>query len=276
MSDGEPALQDKPSPVSLTLADNSKWDLIYFHEISGGLWTSSSDCLDYDLDDAHTKFGKMKYLQNYYSKDGELELLLVYNTPFGEMTWDAANAGRWRQIGSPWALNIAPWSRTEMTYGYNATAPGGHTDVMEDLYVPWSQNWTGLAKCRDEAQALFDGNNGRDNWFFPIGQATDYSGAIPAHINATNCALYVRKDNVELQFYPGMEVGANTHLLTVNEMPSHGHGFGATNTGNKTDGYNDAGDPAVYDTNSIQYVGGGLEHNNVQPAIYINYWERIY
>ena len=76
---------------------------------------------------------------------------MVYNTPFGEMTWDAANAGRWRQTGSPWALNNTPWTRTEMAYGYNATAPGGHTDVMEDLYVPWGKNWTGLVKCRNEA-----------------------------------------------------------------------------------------------------------------------------
>lgn len=68
--------------------------------------------------------------------------------------------------------------------------------------------------------------------------------------------------------------GEETHILSVNEMPSHAHDFSTyNNTGNH--GINLAGSHGVVtdynSTNTTGYTGGSLPHNNMQPYIALNY-----
>lgn len=83
----------------------------------------------------------------------------------------------------------------------------------------------------------------------------------------------------------GTTGGAETHMLTTDEMPSHSHSTNAdgsttarlvTVTGNNTasDGLDTtSGEPDLYSntTLSISYTGGGQAHNNMQPFIVFNY-----
>jgi microcystin-dependent protein len=79
--------------------------------------------------------------------------------------------------------------------------------------------------------------------------------------------------------------GAETHVLTANEMPTHTHTSNAnggsigliTSTGSNTqngDVNGTPGEPDLYaplQALSINFTGGGLAHNNMQPFIVFNY-----
>ena len=79
------------------------------------------------------------------------------------------------------------------------------------------------------------------------------------------------------------EVGGaktDSHTLTLNEIPSHVHGYtGVTGTGNP-DGSSDsvaAGQPTSYPRQSeLDYEGGGAahSHNIMQPYIVVYFWKR--
>ena len=78
--------------------------------------------------------------------------------------------------------------------------------------------------------------------------------------------------------------GEASHLLTVNEIPSHRHvgiyggnserkgGYGSTGTHTGTLNENTA---TEYETFTTGYTGGGQAHNNMPPYLSVYMWERI-
>jgi len=68
--------------------------------------------------------------------------------------------------------------------------------------------------------------------------------------------------------------GAETHQLTINELPSHTHQF-ADNTGTTNVSIDDIGH-TIKDrvTSTTGATGGGAAHNNIQPYITVYMWKR--
>jgi len=68
--------------------------------------------------------------------------------------------------------------------------------------------------------------------------------------------------------------GAETHTLSVNELPSHTHQF-ADNTGNTNVSIDDISHTiANRVTGTTGATGGGAAHNNIQPYITVYMWKR--
>jgi len=71
----------------------------------------------------------------------------------------------------------------------------------------------------------------------------------------------------------GKQGGAKKHLLTIDEMPRHNH---TTTAGRANSGGSDV---PVQDGESsapaeIEYTGGDVPHNNLQPYLVVNIWKR--
>ena len=109
--------------------------------------------------------------------------------------------------------------------------------------------------------------------------AVDNLGGVSANVVADSAA-----DSI------GGQQGAETHALTVAEMPAHSHGMDSagahshsfnigSDDGESPDGFdkqnesdgtfntNTAGDH----THNIHNTGGGQAHNNMQPTMFVNY-----
>ena len=71
----------------------------------------------------------------------------------------------------------------------------------------------------------------------------------------------------------GATGGEATHVLTIEEMPSHRHTYprGVAGSGSGTNVYNAEGGEYGTDTG---YEGGGQAHNNMPPYIKVAIWKR--
>jgi microcystin-dependent protein len=66
----------------------------------------------------------------------------------------------------------------------------------------------------------------------------------------------------------GASGGAETHTLSISEMPAHTHSVPASGSLPRGDSSFEA---ATDDTGTSGSTGGGIAHNNVQPTIILNY-----
>lgn len=82
----------------------------------------------------------------------------------------------------------------------------------------------------------------------------------------------------------GITGGEETHVLTINESPSHNHKMSdytwAAFTKRKTDNdvsqfYNPGGWTFDYMQTETQYAGGNQAHNNMPPYLTVYMWQRI-
>lgn len=73
------------------------------------------------------------------------------------------------------------------------------------------------------------------------------------------------------------EGGESSHVLTVNEMPSHNHGVKYELTSaTRSNWAAHLGDGAAgIFSDHVTYTGGNGAHNNMPPYIVVNVWKRV-
>ena len=78
-------------------------------------------------------------------------------------------------------------------------------------------------------------------------------------------------------YIPGSMGGEETHILTVEEMPSHKHEVLISNQGGSYDYACQLKSPSaegVFNSNYTNNSGGGQPHNNMPPYLAVYIWKR--
>lgn len=140
----------------------------------------------------------------------------------------------------------------------------------EYVYKPSSAETDGLLLCdgrevsRTTYAALFAviggvfGEGDRDTTF----NLPDLLGRVPGGAGAGR-GLTART--------VGQALGAETHTLTIAEMPSHSHTVETVQTVSQN-AWGGGDVRANSTTKSTSSVGGGGAHNNMQPTTFAGYW----
>jgi microcystin-dependent protein len=122
-------------------------------------------------------------------------------------------------------------------------------------------------------------NTPPSGWILCDGQSTssypELAAVVGANVPNLKGRVPVGRDTGQTEFdVLGETGGANTHTLTVAQIPSHQHRTGLSSTqafNASLTGGNTAQVSFSQDVTLSQATGGGQAHNNLQPYLVINY-----
>ncbi len=262
-----------------TLSDGSKWARIFYHNSKSGTVVFSG------ISEARNVQGTDKYSRLYLLDDdtfknkidNKFEFMLCYPTY-------TTNYNRWKQTNSPTKEYINSEAGTTVT-GYEAVS------------IAWTANyWGGIQRHNSSTTEITNycyltGSIQNNSWWYAIAPIVAYQGGVPGPDNVvitTDVELWVRYDNL---FCPGDTGGEFSHILTIDEMPSHTHtltrqqwysGDTVTNadTGSiyswkTSSGGSTSAAYARSNYSDLSSVGNGQSHNNMQPYLICNYIIRV-
>lgn len=97
----------------------------------------------------------------------------------------------------------------------------------------------------------------------------DFRGLVPAGLDQMPGGVRANRMTRAVAISIAAKTGEETHVITINEMPSHRHdGVLQIDSSNLKGG---SGSGNVGQAGSTQYTGGGAAHENVQPTVFIPY-----
>lgn len=182
-------------------------------------------------------------------------------------------AGYLKGNGTSAVSSVSTIPATDITGLGAVSMPSGSITMMGGATIP--SGWLycdGTAVSRTTYSALFTAigtvygvGDGSTTFNLP-----NFKGRVPVGIDATT------------EFAgAGTTGGEKTHLLTVAEIPSHGHNASGTNVngypghltaaGGQNAGYTNAGSGDLYIFTQPSLTGGGGAHNNLQPYLTVNF-----
>jgi microcystin-dependent protein len=153
-----------------------------------------------------------------------------------------------------WPNNVLP---VEATYGKWVWADGAA--YLEEDYPIASGNinvaWKTFAGAANPGAGYF--------------RVPDLRGLVPAGLDQMPGGSRANRMTRSLAITIAAKTGEETHVITINEMPSHRHdGVLQIDSSNAKGG---SGSVNIGQAGSTQYTGGGAAHENVQPTVFIPY-----
>lgn len=190
--------------------------------------------------------------------------------------WESVSGG-FLHLHTPAASSGTGWLTDSYTTGMKAAGGSqAHNNMQPYLvgnYIIKALNTVSSSRLEelDPQQILF-------NMFYPVGSYYETSDAtFDPNVQWRGTWVLETAGQVHVSAGTGYAVGATggeaTHTLTVNEMPSHNHGYYYTSdTATKQYPWRTGGGSEMgYD---IVSRGGDQPHNNMQPYIVVNRWHR--
>lgn len=167
------------------------------------------------------------------------------------------------------------------------TVPAGAVEVTDDMiedlrsdpdYCGYVQKitdeaaeelWAALTPKIDRGQLL--------DLVYPVGSIyIAYHHTSPAELfggtwtRMQDCFLWACAASESI----GETGGEKTHVLTVNEMPSHRHDVAYAGTSGNSYGFVDSTSAGSSGMQRTSYTGGGAAHNNMPPYVSVAVWRR--